>query len=80
MDSTERDSASKLVSAWTRADAELNAVRLQKLVSLDEREAARMFARISCDALRVPMRMSSGLVDQQAIFRRLYDGARCAVR
>ena len=59
-----------------RADAELNAVRLQKLVSLDEREAARMFARISCNALRVPMRLTSGLVEQQAILRRLYDCAK----
>lgn len=73
---SKRNEAAALVSAWKRADAELNALRLRKLASLDEREAAEIFARITRHAMQIPLRPSSGLVEQQAIFQRLREGAK----
>jgi len=54
-----------MVEAWRRSQAALEAERLQRLRSLSERDAARLFAQLLRIHGPYPLRPTSGLVEQQ---------------
>lgn len=60
-----------LTKAWQRTSPELEAIRLRKLRAMTEQQGAELFAQISQNANTMKLRMTSGLVEQQAIFNRL---------
>ena len=63
--------AESYAAAWRRAGPELDAKRLQKLRDLSEEDSARCFAELLRPIGELPLRSSSGLVEQQRIFARM---------
>jgi hypothetical protein len=60
-----------LVTNWQRAGDALDAERLRELRSLSERESAQRFARLFRLDTPYPLRLTSGLVEQQRLLGRL---------
>ena len=70
---TTRSEAESYAAAWRRAGPELDSKRLEELRNLSEEEAARRFAELLAAIGEVPMRSSSGLVEQQRLLARMHD-------
>ncbi len=64
-DRSTRTEAESYAAAWRRAAPELDAKRLQKLRGLSEEDSARCFAELLTPIVELPLRSSSGLVEQQ---------------
>ena len=60
------------VARWKKLAPQLEEIRLRELSAVDTEQAIRDLAPAFELALRQAPRMSSGLVDQQAIFKKLY--------
>jgi len=71
-----RSEAESYAAAWRRAGPELDAKRLQKLRSLSEEDSARCFAELLAPIGELPLRSSSGLVEQQRLFARMREECR----
>lgn len=70
-DRSEPTEAESYAAAWRRAGPALDAKRLQTLRSLSEAESARCFAELLTPVVALPMRPSSGLVEQQRALAKL---------
>jgi hypothetical protein len=68
--------AESYAAAWRRAAPALDAKRLQSLRSLSEEESAQCFAKLLTPGLALPLRSSSGLVEQQRALAKLRDESR----
>ncbi len=75
-DKTTPTEAASYAAAWRRAGPALDAKRLQSLWSLTEEESAQCFARLLTPGVALPLRPSSGLVEQQRVLAKLRDGQR----
>jgi len=69
--STDREMIRRWVETWLRAGPELDKIRRREIETVDTREAIRQIfgAAAPVDRQRVPL--TSGLVEQQAWFRKL---------
>jgi hypothetical protein len=65
--------AESYAAAWRRAGPALEAKRLQALRSLSEEQSARCFAELLTAVGALPLRPSSGLVEQQRALAKLRD-------
>jgi hypothetical protein len=72
-DKLKRIEAESYAAAWRRAGPALDAKRLQALRSLSEEESARCFAELLTPMVALPLRPSSGLVEQQRALAKLRD-------
>lgn len=72
-DKSKRIEAESYAAAWRRAGPALDAKRLQALRSLSEEESARCFAELLTPMVALPLRPSSGLVEQQRALAKLRD-------
>jgi hypothetical protein len=70
-DKSTRTEAESYAAAWRRAGPELDAKRLQQLRGLTEEDSARCFAELLGPAVELPLRLSSGLVEQQRALEKL---------
>lgn len=60
------------VARWKKLGPQLEEIRLRELSAVDTAQAIRDLAPAFELALRQPPRASSGLVEQQAIFKKLH--------
>ena len=60
------------VARWNRLAPQLDELRLRELSSIDTAQAIRQLAPAFELAAQQPARASSGLVEQQAIFKKLH--------
>jgi len=72
-DKTTPTEAASYAAAWRRAGPALDAQQLQSLRGLTEEESARCFAKLLTPGVALPLRPSSGLVEQQRAFAKLRD-------
>lgn len=71
LDKSTRTEAESYAAAWRRAGPELDAKRLQRLRCLTEEDSARCFAQLLTPAVELPLRSTSGLVEQQRAFQKM---------
>jgi hypothetical protein len=67
----ERAALSRHIATWQQAHIELDEIRAAELRAVDTREAVRILFEDSDLVLRVPPRLDTGLVEQQAWFAKL---------
>ena len=60
------------VARWKKLGPELEKIRLRELSGIDTAQAIRQLAPAFELACRQPARTSSGLIEQQAIFKKLH--------
>ncbi len=66
------DPLKEWAQTWQRAGAELEKIRRQDIRNADTQAAILLFAEVFDSVLAgMPVRTSSGLVEQQKMFRRL---------
>lgn len=63
--------ARRYADAWRKAQPALDEERLRALRALGETDAALLFARLLRMCPSLPLRESSGLVEQQRVFSRM---------
>lgn len=66
----------RFVETWQRAGEELDQIRRRDIESLDTREAIRLLYGSQTAFRDLPPRTTSGLVEQQAWFAKMYDKLR----
>jgi len=60
------------VARWNKLAPQLDQIRLRELASIETPQAVRQLAPAFELAVRRPPRATSGLVEQQAIFKKLH--------
>jgi hypothetical protein len=71
VDDPEKDAIRDWVRRWKVAGDRMAALRREELRSVSTPEALEVLAPLFAAALQLPLRTTSGLVIQQALFRKL---------